>query len=73
MFTQVLLIIQCCKNEADDADRVLFVLGREYPQNSSLLSDYSKHGDEYTDGSYIVEGKVHVNKFYWLKVTGVNY
>ena len=34
--------------------------------------DNSEHVSESTDGNRIIEEKVHVNKFSWLKVTGVN-
>ena len=31
-------------------------------------TDYRKHGNEASDGFHIIEGKVHVNNFYWFKL-----
>ena len=55
----------------DDVERGSFGCSREYSYHYNLCKDNSEHGSESTDGGYIVEGKVHVNNFYWLKVTGV--
>ena len=67
-----MFILRYCYDEVYDAEKGLFGCIRAYPYHSSIFTDNSEPGGESTDGSYIVEGKVYVNKFSWLKVNGVN-
>ena len=45
-----------------------FGCSRKYPENSILCTKYSENGNETSDGSHIIEGKIYVYKLSWLKV-----
>ena len=67
-FAWMFSIILCCEDEANDTDRRSFGWSRKDPYHSSLCKYYIDNGSEASYGIPITEGKVHVNKFFWVKV-----
>ena len=70
-FEWVLFIHQFFQDEVDDAYRRSFGCIWKHPKRSILCTYYCDHGYKNMDRSDVVKCKVHVNKLYWLNVTGV--